>query len=202
MPECGDSIVMSAIPNVPIWPLSVEKYHQMIAAGVLTEDDPVELLEGYLVPKMPKNAPHCNACDAIVEILNRLELRGFFVRGQNPITTSDSEPEPDIAVVRGSRSKFSNHNPGPQDSALIIEVSESSLAQDRGIKKRIYARARVPEYWILNLVEQQLEVYSQPFQADERADYGTIQVLTPSKKVPLVLDGKEYATIPVKKLFG
>lgn len=188
------------IPSVPVWPISVAQYHQMISAGILTEDDPVELLEGYLVPKLPKNPPHCHACDAIAEILNRLELKVFFVRSQNPITTADSEPEPDISVVRGKRSDYRGRHPGPSDSALVIEVADTSLAHDRGIKKRVYARSGVPIYWIVNLQDRQLEVYSQPFVADDRADYGTVKVLTPSKEVPLVLDGKKHAVLPVKKL--
>jgi Uma2 family endonuclease len=190
----------TASPSEPHWRISVDQYHQMIAAGILTEDDPVELLEGYLVPKMPKNPPHCHACDAIIEILNRLRLRGYFIRGQNPITTADSEPEPDISVVRGKRADYRHRHPGPKDSALVVEVADTSLERDRGIKKRIYARAGVPVYWIVNLPDRQLEVYSQPFVTGERADYGTIKVLVPPKEVPLVLDGKKFASLPVKKL--
>jgi Uma2 family endonuclease len=151
---------------------------------------------------MPKYPPHCNACDAIVELLNRLNLSGYYIRSQNPITTSDSEPEPDVSVARGSRAKYKSRHPGPKDSALVIEVADSSLERDRGIKKRVYARAGVPVYWIVNLNERQLEVYSQPFGARDRADYGTVKVLKAGKEAPLILDGKKAATLRVKDLFG
>jgi Uma2 family endonuclease len=198
---------MSATPSFgfpppSFWRISVPQYHQMIACGILKEDDPVELLEGLLVAKMPKHPPHCNAAGAIVEILIRLHLAGYSVRGQNPITTSDSEPEPDVCVVRGSRKDFVNHHPGPRESALVVEVADSSLAHDRGLKKRVYARAEVPVYWIVNLEQGQVEVYSQPFDAGGKPDYGTVKLYSIGQEVPLVLDGHEIAQLPVAQLLG
>ena len=90
-------------PPEPIWRLSVEQYHEMIDAGILDEDDPVELLEGWLIPKMPKNPPHSFTTDLTREALAGLLPTGWYVRGQEPITTEDSEPESDVAVIRGDR---------------------------------------------------------------------------------------------------
>lgn len=90
------------VPTLPIWQLSVEQYHQMIQTGILTEDDPIELLEGWLVPKMPKNPPHRISTALVREALTRLLPVGFFVDSQEPLTTDDSEPEPDAMVVQGS----------------------------------------------------------------------------------------------------
>jgi Uma2 family endonuclease len=186
----------------PLWPITVPQYHQMIASGILTDDDKVELLEGMLVAKMPKYPPHCNSVDTILEILYGLNLKGYFIRSQNPITTSDSEPEPDICIVRGSRRDFADRHPGPNDSALLIEVADSSVPRDRGLKKRVYARAEVPVYWIVNLDQRQVEVYSQPYDAGGKPDYGTVKVFAVGNEVPLALDGHEMARIPVEKLLG
>src|SRR5438445_4118523 len=90
-----------AIPKDFIWPLSVEQYHEMIRAGILTEDDPVELLEGILVVKMAKNPPHSSATRKMRTALERLVPTGWFVDIQEPVTTESSEPEPDLAIVRG-----------------------------------------------------------------------------------------------------
>jgi Uma2 family endonuclease len=183
-------------------PISVPQYHQMIASGILTEDDPVELLEGFLVAKMPKYPPHCYSVATILDILYALNLPGYAIRSQDPITTSDSEPEPDICIVRGTRKDFATRDPGPNDSALLIEVADSSLAHDRGLKKRVYARAEVPAFWIVNLDQRQVEVYSQPFETGGKPDYGTVKVFSIGQEVPLVLDGQELARLPVAQLLG
>src|ERR1039458_4093748 len=91
-----------AVPEAPIFRLTVEQYHDMVRTGILTEDDPVELLEGWLVYKMSKNPPHSVATDLTATALRRLAPSDWCVRSQEPITTSDSEPEPDIALARGT----------------------------------------------------------------------------------------------------
>jgi len=186
----------------PLWPISVPQYHQMIASGILTDDDKVELLEGILVAKMPKHPPHCNSVETILEMLYGLHLSGYFIKSQNPITTADSEPEPDVCIVRGARKDFSERHPGPSDSTVVIEVADSSVARDRGLKKRVYARAEVPVYWIVNLEQRQVEVYSQPFEVAGKPDYGTVKVFASGQAVPLVLDGREIAQLPVVQLLG
>ncbi|MGZ3415793.1 MAG: Uma2 family endonuclease, partial [Isosphaeraceae bacterium] len=135
------------VPPVPVRRFTVDEYHQMIRAGILGEDDNVELLEGWIVPKMPRNPAH----DALIAwVHNRVlapRLReGWYCRGQSAITTPDSEPEPDLAVIRGSESDYLSRHPGPADTALAVEVADSSLGRDRSIKARIYAAAGVPLY--------------------------------------------------------
>src|SRR5437764_4239507 len=89
------------VPDEPVWTLSVDQYHDMIRIGILTDNDPVELLEGVLIPKMPKNPAHALAKRLLRRALERLLPGGWFVDEQEPVTTTDSEPEPDIAVIRG-----------------------------------------------------------------------------------------------------
>ena len=153
---------VEAIPNDLIWRLSIEQYHAIIQAGILTSDDSVELLEGWLVFKMPKNPPHRATTRLVRTALENILPAGWYVDSQEPITLSNSEPEPDIVVVRGDTRQYLDRHPGAEDIALIIEVSDTTLQRDRTVKKRIYARAGISIYWIVNLVEEQVEVYSQP----------------------------------------
>ena len=95
----------------------------------------------------------------------------WYVRIQAPITLSDGEPEPDLALVRGDRRDYLQHHPGPGDVVLVVEVADTSLARDRGIKKQTYAHAGIPAYWIVNLLERQIEVYTEPSGAAATPDY-------------------------------
>jgi len=156
-----------------IWRLSVDQYHAMIQAGILTEDDPVELLEGWLVTKMSKNPRHTFVTQLARDVVASLLPPGWYVNAQEPVTTKDSEPEPDVAVVRGNRRQYIDHHPGPQDIALVVEVADSSLQRDRSLKKRLYAAAGIPVYWIVKvklscshyLTRKILAKREQPFRA-------------------------------------
>jgi Uma2 family endonuclease len=183
------------IPPEPTWPISVARYHKMIATGVLTTDDAVELLEGWILPKMPKNPPHVFAVETLIEIFLRLNLQRYIVRSQNPITTTDSEPEPDVCIVRGSRKDYSKRHPRPKDAALVVEVADSSLDRDRGLKKRIYARSLVPVYWLVNLEERQIELYSEPVKA--KGEYKFSRIFKAGDSIPLILDGREVTQVAV-----
>jgi Uma2 family endonuclease len=185
----------------PIFRLSVEQYHDMINFGILTEDDPVELLEGILVEKMPKKPGHSGATRKARETLKRVVPPGWFVDSQEPITTEDSEPEPDLAVIRGKPEDFLAQHPKPQDVGMTGEIADSTLARDRGSKKKLYARANIPVYWIINLVERQVEVYTEPTgPPGGKPDYRCRQDYAEKDEVPLVLDGIEVARVPVKDL--
>ena len=139
---------------------TVDEYHLMIQAGVFARDERFELLEGWIVPKMSRNPPHDAAMDLTREQLERRLPKGWRIRIQSAITTRDSEPEPDLAIVRGTARDYATRHPGSADIALIVEVAESSLLQDRREKAHVYARAGIAVYWIVNLVESQVEVYT------------------------------------------
>ncbi len=188
------------LPPFPVRRFTVDEYHRMIQMGLLTEDEPVELLEGWIVPKMPRNPNHDATIELAQETLRGRLPPGWRVRVQSAITTADSEPEPDVAVVRGGpRERLSRH-PGPQDIALLIEVADSSLAHDRDDKGHLYARARIAFYWIINLVDSQVEVYTDPSgpvpapSYRQRRDYGV------TDSVPLVIGGQEIGHIAVREL--
>jgi Uma2 family endonuclease len=189
------------VPPVPVRRFTVDEYHQMIDAGILGEDDNVELLDGWIVPKMPRKPIH----DAVISwIINRRIAprlaNGWFCRGQSAITTAVSEPEPDIAVVRGSELDYTTRHPGPADMALVIEVGDSSLPRDRSLKGRIYAAAAVPVYWIINLVDRQVEVDTDPTGPDAAPVYRTRKDYQFGDLVPFVIDGRELGPIPAQEL--
>ncbi len=183
-----------------VWRLGVNQYHGMIEAGILTEDDPVELLDGCLVPKMPKNPPHSLANGLIVEAITRLLPPGWFADSQEPITTADSEPEPDVRVVRGERRAFVDRHPGPRDLGLVVEVSDATLERDRTLKRQLYARADIASYWIVNLRDRRIEVYTEPSGPAETPDYGQKRELSADDEVALILDGIEIGRFEVGDL--
>lgn len=191
---------VAAIPNDLILRLSIEQYHAMIQSGILTDDDFVELLEGWLVFKMPKNPPHRATTRLVRTALENILPPGWYVDSQEPITLSNSEPEPDIVVVRGDTRQYLDRHPGAEDIAIVIEVSDTTLQRDRTVKKRIYARAGIAFYWIVNLVEEQVEVYSQPLVEVEQPDYSQRLDFGRSAVVPIMIEGIENCAIAVNSL--
>lgn len=179
---------------------SVAEYHKLTEIGVLTEDDNLELLEGYLVLKMPRNPPHDGTIQLIQGTLPQVVPPGWCMRIQCAITLSDSEPEPDVALARGNARSFLSRHPGPVDIGLVIEVSDTTLLGDRADKGRIYARAGLACYWIVNLTDRQVEVYTSPSGPSaspafaQRVDYHV------NDSVPLVLDGATVANVAVQEL--
>ncbi len=112
----------------------------------------------------------------------------------------DSEPEPDVFIVRGQRRDFVQSHPAPEDVALLAEVSDATLQQDQTRKKRIYARAGIPVYWIVNLPERQIEVYTEPLSASPSPTYRHLVIYREEDEIPLAVDGMETAVIPVRDL--
>ena len=180
--------------------LTVDEYHRMIQANILTTDDRVELLGGYLVNKMPQNTPHSSTVERLIEDLPRVKPPGWRVRIQLPITLTNSEPEPDAALVRGDRNTYDGRQPTGTDFGIVIEVADSSLALDRREKGRLYAEAGIPVYWIVNLVDRQIEVYTDPDATTEPPAYRVRTDYKPGDAVPIVLDGAAVAVIPVSDL--
>jgi len=189
-----------AVPPEPVLPLTVEQFHAMIRSGALKSGDPIELLEGWLVNKMIKNPPHLVAVRKCRMALESILPTQWSLDIQEPITTADSEPEPDISVTRGDTTTLLDRHPGPEEVGLLVEVAEASLDRDRVWKKRIYAAAAIPAYWIVNLVEREVEVFTEPSGPGDRPEYETRQVFLPGDQVPVVLDGQEVGRIAVDDL--
>ena len=179
---------------------SVGEYQRMIETGILTDADKVELIEGYVELKMPRNPAHDGSIDLANGRLSSLLLPGWFIRVQQAIELSDSQPEPDVSVVRGNRRSFVARHPSPADVGMLAEVSDSSLDRDRIDKGRIYARARIPIYWIINLIDRQVEVYTDPSGPTATPAYAKRQIFKVGDAVPVVLDSALVGSIPVAEL--
>jgi Uma2 family endonuclease len=187
----------TAVPDDCVWTLTVEQYHAMAREGILTDEDAVELVEGLLLPKMTKHPPHTLATGLTQDALQEVLHKGWFVRIQDPVTTVDSEPEPDLTVVRGRRRDYGGRHPGPTDVALIVEVADDSLRRDRSRKKRAYARASIAIYWIVNLIDRRIEVYTDPTGPGDKPDYRRHEDFGTGASVPVVIDGKEIGSLNV-----
>jgi Uma2 family endonuclease len=179
---------------------TVEQYERMGELGILTPDDRVELLEGWIVDKMTQHPPHAAAIDYVQDALRAVLPADWRLRDQKPVRITDSLPEPDVAVVRGPRERYTRRHPVPAHVALVIEVADTTLQQDREWKGPIYARARIPVYWVVNLPGMTLEVYTQP-RAGKAPTYRQRQDYDPHETVPVVIAGREVARIPVRELF-
>lgn len=161
------------------------EYDRLIEIGVFRPGDPVELLGGDLIVAEPQSSPHYTAIGLAQDALQQAFGAGWLVRTQGPIALDEqSEPEPDVAVARGSVRDYSQEHPARP--VLVVEVAVSSLALDRDHKGSLYARARLEDYWIVNLVDRVLEVYRQPTPDAAAAfgwRYGSRQTLGPEASV-------------------
>lgn len=157
---------------------TLAEYHRLVELGFLTEDDRIELISGELVQMAAKGTLHSVCNTKLVRELDRLIGDCAVVRSQEPIVLpTDSEPEPDVAIARGQPDDYLVNHPYPTDILLVIEVSNSTLEYDQTIKLSLYAENQIQDYWIINLVANQLERYSQPYQDTQgRFGYRTKQI--------------------------
>jgi Uma2 family endonuclease len=192
----------AALPKVKpaMHPFTGDEYDRMVEAGILTRNDRVELIEGMVVEKMPANPPHENAVSAATELLIRAVPDGWTVRSEKSLGLSDSRPEPDVAVARGNRKTYAARRPLPAELGLVIEVSDPSLDFDQEDKARVYARDRIPVYWIVHLPDRRVEVYTDPTGPGDQPRYATTRHYGPGGAVPVELDGQAVAAIPVDEL--
>lgn len=179
---------------------SVARYQRMIETGILTPEDKVELLENYVVLKMPRDPAHDGTIQLVSEALGPAIPRGWRLRVQSTVVLTDSQPEPDFAVVRGDARAYLARHPAPADVGLIVEVANTSLLRDQRDKTRIYARGGIPCYWIINLVDRHIEVYTQPSGPTPAPAYNAFQAHRPGDAIPLLLDGTVVGPIPVADL--
>jgi Uma2 family endonuclease len=187
---------MMAEPDLVMKRWTRKEYDQLIEQGVFIPEEKIELLDGLLVVAEPQSSYHYTAIGLVVRALTRAFGEGWTVRSQGPLALDDvSEPEPDVAVVRGHiRDYAADH---PSDPVLIVEVTLTSLTMDRRYKSSLYARAGRPEYWVLNLVDHVLEVRREPGESSAAAygwDYRDVQTLRPGDRVsPLAAPQEQIA---------
>jgi Uma2 family endonuclease len=176
---------------LPLYRMTVDEYERI---GGLLDDERVELIDGYLVRKLPKEPERCYSTHRVREGLERRLPSGWTWHQYGPVRIPlYNEPEPDVSIVRGSDEDYRHRHAGPADVGLVVEVSMATLDLDRGLKLAVYATADLPIYWIVNLVERQVEVYTGPGPGayQSRVDY------KPGQVVPAVIDGQHLGEIAV-----
>jgi Uma2 family endonuclease len=187
------------LPSNPIvrHRFTIEQYHGMIDRGIFAEDEPIELIRGEIVRKMPMGNPHAATVNILTRLLSKCIPDSAMISIQNPVLLSDSEPEPDVAILNFRDDLYAARRPVAQDVLLLIEVADSSLAYDRDVKGPIYAEAGVCEYWIVNLLNSTVEVYRDP-QSDGR--FATVTTAVSGEILtPLLLSG---LSVPVDEVLG
>jgi Uma2 family endonuclease len=159
---------------------SVDDYEQMIKFGILTENDRVELIHGEILEKMPIGPQHAACVKRLNRLLTQLSGKAAIVSVQDPVRLTDSEPEPDVALLPPRADFYASANPQAADVFLLIEVADTTLEFDREVKGAMYAAAGIAEYWIVNLNDDCLEVYRQPTAA---GTYGDVQILRRGQQI-------------------
>ena len=189
-------------------PITVAEYERMIANGTIAEDDPIELIEGVVVPKMPRNPPHRVGTRKTVKALERLIPAGWAAVPQEAIVIGgQSKPEPDVSVIPAELEFDATRDPLASECCLVVEVADSSLERDRTVKRDLYATAGmpgspvhgsagIPVYWIVNLIDRVVEVYSDP----QGGAYQDVKVLAETDTVEVIVDGLSVGWIRVADL--
>jgi Uma2 family endonuclease len=166
---------------------TLAEYHYLAELGFFSEDDRVELIRGEIMEMAAKCTPH-SVCNSLLlgELYTLVGKRGN-VRGQEPITLPpNSEPEPDVVVARRQSDHYLSAHPSPKDILLVIEVADSSLQYDQQTKLALYAEAGISDYWLFNLIENHLEVYSEPVQdVQGNSSYRLRRIILPDEVVAL-----------------
>jgi Uma2 family endonuclease len=185
--------VQSFAPS-ELYRFTVDQYERMGETGILTDDDRVELIDGYLVIKMGKGPAHFWVVETVEGVLKALLEDDWSVRREGAVRMPPSnEPEPDVVVARGTRATYLERHPAATDIVLIVEVSDTTYHRDRGKKWAANARSGIPVYWIIHLPARRVEVYTDPTPEgyNSRHDYHA------GETIPLVIDGHVIGQVAV-----
>jgi Uma2 family endonuclease len=156
-------MAITTLPPTNLRLITTADYHRMAEVGILAADEQVELIAGQIIQKMPKGPTHSARCKRIEKLLERYLGEQVLVRLQDPIQLDIySEPEPDIAVVHPNTSFYADHHSIPDEVYLIIEIADTTINRDLGVKADLYAAAGIIDYWVVNLTTQQLHVFREP----------------------------------------
>ena len=191
-PEVARAFVGAELYRIP-----VALYEEMIEAESLGPADRIELIHGVLVRKMPTNAPHSFTTFELAAIFLALVGTTWAVRSQAPVVIpDDSMPEPDVAIAVGARRDYNFVKPTAAQMALVVEVSETTLAFDLGVKLALYAAAKIPEYWVVDLANGKLHVHTLP-RGGKKPGYRSATTFGVADAVPLTLRGESFGSIRV-----
>jgi Uma2 family endonuclease len=193
---------MTSLPDpgwipAPLYRLTLDQYEAMVSSGAFSGKERFHLINGYLVAKMTQNDRHATADELCGDAVSRILPAGWHVRAAKPIRipSQASKPEPDRCVARGTIRDYLQRSPEPADIALVVEISDSSLSEDRK-QAAIYAGGGIPVYWIVNLVDRQVEVYSDPGPSGYRAR----QDYREGDSVPISIDGHQIGSVTARDI--
>ena len=166
---------------------TIDEYHKLIDLGFFAANDRIELIRGEIIEMPPKRTSHSVCNSYLWKQLYELIGKQAEIRVQEPIILPlNSEPEPDLVIAQKKSDNYLAAHPTVEDIILIIEISDSTLKYDRETKLSLYAEARINNYWIVNLLDNRLEVYSKPFSDDqEKFDYRTKNIVFPHEKIAI-----------------
>ncbi|EAW38640.1 Uma2 family endonuclease [Lyngbya sp. PCC 8106] len=166
---------------------TIEEYHRLTELGFFTEDDRVELIGGELFKMAAKGVLHETCLRRLLRELSQLITEQATLQCQSPIILSqNSEPEPDFTILKNREDDYLSSHPTEEDILLLIEISDSSLEYDQEIKLMAYAENHIKEYWIFNLIDRQLECYSEPYQKHNQSfSYRQKLIFLPNETVTL-----------------
>jgi Uma2 family endonuclease len=200
-PEAPPATLTALAPLRP-HRITVEEYLRMADAGVFGPEPKLELIEGVIVDKMTKETPHNVATMALERWLHRNEPAGSFAVREIPLTIAErlSEPEPDAMIVRGDPQDFSGRRVTPADILFAVEVAVSSLQDDRGIKRSLYAAVGIPVYWIVDVLGRRLEVYTKPLPLGSSGYYSETRIYTEDEHAPFEIEGREVSRLQVRDI--
>jgi Uma2 family endonuclease len=190
------SLAASAAPPLAdVYRLDIDEFERI---GDFLKVERVELIDGFIVERGDMDPPHAVASRRLGRRLDRLIPDGWFVQADKPLRVHRTyEPLPDFAVVQGDPdTAYEDRHPGPADVALVIEISDSTLLKDRGEKLVNYAKGGIGVYWIVNLIDRQVEVYT----LRRRGGYGKPRIFKPGESVPVVIKGTEVGLIAVGEI--
>jgi Uma2 family endonuclease len=180
--------------------ITAEDYARMIECGAIPEGRRVELWEGQLVEKMTKNPPHSTALKKMLAALFPIIPPGWHLAPECPLHLGPhSVPEPDLTIVRGSPDDYLDRDPTPAEVALVIEIADSSVSKDLGPMRSAYAAGVVAAYWVVNLRTRTIEAHADPI-GGEKPEYRSIRSFGEAEAIPLVLDVRAIAELPVASL--
>jgi Uma2 family endonuclease len=168
--------------NTQIRQLTSTEYYGMMESGIIREGERVELISGQVFTMAAKGTRHTLCTRKLFKQLLASIGDRADVQSQDPITLpNNSEPEPDIVIAKLREDNYANNHPSPADIILVIEVADSTIKFDRETKAPLYAAAGISEYWIVNLIDDRLEIYRQP----EGNIYASIEIITPPRSIVL-----------------
>jgi Uma2 family endonuclease len=181
--------------------LSLDQYRRMVSAGILSRKDRCELIRGWLVEKMAENPPHTICSCKLNKLLVRMLGDDWALRSDKPIELVHSEscPEPDFVVATGEDDAYSSRHPRDGEILLVVEIADTSVNLDQELMLPIYALEKIPVYWIVNLIDRRVEVYTQP-RGGKKPTYRTRTDYPPGGSVPVVLGGAEVGSIAVDEI--